>query len=271
MPRPLQAARRVLGCIRATWAVSDPPCRSTALPYRGLCVERPGQVSGGYSTLPLSWEGAGEEVQEGSFSEEERWHGKEPLTVSQVDWDALSHPAELIGGHLWSRSYSTRPRHTRLQAELYYLLRSSCPGWVLYPSVSVRYSQVDQFDHDLAGWHNTVPFADDELELCTSRPDLVCEMVSSIYKGSGNKQIEERDTVHKMARLAHQGVPRYWLFFSVRRKVERYELQCNPTGDPQQNIYKLMDSVNPATGKVRWAPFEQVDLDLDALFGRMRS
>lgn len=54
-------------------------------------------------------------------------------------------------------------------------------------------------------------------------------------------------------------------------QVERYELQCNPTGDPQQNIYKLMDSVNPATGKVRWAPFEQVDLDLDALFGRMRS
>ena len=84
---------------------------------------------------------------------------------------------------------------------------------------SVRYSQADQLDHDLAGWRNTVPFEDDELEMCTSRPDFVCEMVSSIYKGSGNKQIEERDTVHKMARLAHQGVPHHWLFYSVRRKV----------------------------------------------------
>ena len=57
----------------------------------------------------------------------------------------------------------------------------------------------------------------------------------------------------------------------VALQVEHYELQCNPTGDPQQNTYKLMDSVNPAIGKVRWAPFEQVDLDLDALFGRMQS
>ena len=96
---------------------------------------------------------------------------------------------------------------------------------------SARYSQVDQLDHDLAGWHNTVPFAEDELELCTSRPDFVCEIVSSIYKGSGNKQIEERDTVHKMARLAHQGVPHYWLFFSIRRKVHTQTdtLPCTST------------------------------------------
>ena len=48
-------------------------------------------------------------------------------------------------------------------------------------------------------------------------------------------------------------------------RVERYELQRNR----KQNTYKLLESVNPATGKVRWAPFEHVELDLDALFGQM--
>ena len=81
-----------------------------------------------------------------------------------------------------------------------------------------RYIADTKFDHDVAGWE-AGKFAAQSMDMNLTRPDWVCEVVSSPYKGEGKKADEERDTVHKLQLLPRFNVPHYWLFFTVSRKA----------------------------------------------------
>ncbi|KAK9830327.1 hypothetical protein WJX72_011032 [[Myrmecia] bisecta] len=169
-----------------------------------------------------------------------------PIKWSNVDWESLPGRAELFHGTGTSsleRTSGADPDERTL------------------------------FIHDLAAWRSNPGGDEIALSLATIgihappyTPHTVIEVVSSgYYKGglqSGHNSSATVDIETKKALLPQFEVPLYWLVFDVERKIEVYELEKDPGGNPAKNSYNHVKTVDPSSGTVQLPPFERLRLDL---------
>ncbi len=82
-------------------------------------------------------------------------------------------------------------------------------------------------------------------------PDWVCEIVSPGH--------ESKDTVRNFNTLMRYKVPYYWLIWPEDEALIAYKLV--------EGKYLVIELIEGG-GKVRVEPFEEVDFDLDYIFGK---
>lgn len=103
---------------------------------------------------------------------------------------------------------------------------------------------------DLAGWRRErMPIMPSERPI-TLRPDWLCEIVSDSNRAT--------DTVTKLRRYHHAGVPHYWILDQVDRTLTVYRHHADGY---------LVAVRAEASEKVRAEPFEAIELQVASLFG----
>lgn len=162
---------------------------------------------------------------------------------------------ELINGEIIKRPMA-RPKHGIAQGnvgrelDVYTRKGGSDGGWWFISEVSVRYNENQCPSHDVAGWRKErLPkIPDGIIEII---PDWVCEIVSP---GHQNK-----DTVRNFNTLCHHRVPYYWIIWPEEETLIAYKLV--------DGKYLVIESTEGG-GKVSIEPFEEIEFDLDYVFGK---
>jgi len=162
--------------------------------------------------------------------------------------------AEILGGVIEVQA-SPSPAHILAVDELHFVLRGGFGGrsgsWWFLTDVDTRLSTGEIVRPDVAGWRRERlpdPRVSQPIEVT---PDWICEVVSP---GPKNRR---RDHVIKRASYAASGVPYYWLLDPSDRTLEALELH-----DGRWLVLGVYDD----TAVVRVAPFEELELDVGALF-----
>lgn len=180
----------------------------------------------------------------------------EALKLKTID-DLLQSPderVELISGEIVRRPM-TRFAHGatqgNLRVELNPFSRGAGPsgGWWFATEVSVAYEVHECPSHDIAGWRRE-RLPQPPSGIIDLPPDWVCEIVSPGH--------EKKDTVAIPALLKRHGVPYYWIIWPEKRVLEAHMLD---EGD-WRPLMTLKDR-----GRARIPPFEDIEMDLDALLG----
>lgn len=176
----------------------------------------------------------------------------EDLENAWIDDERL----ELINGEIVKRTM-TRGKHSKVQTgipveiELYNKKNNNNSGWWILSEVSVRYNEYQCPEHDIAGWRKErLPEIPDEVISVT--PDWVCEIVSPGH--------EKKDTVHILNILLNNSVPYYWIISPEQKTLIAYKLI--------DDKYTVIESIEAKSGdKIKIEPFEEVEFDLDYVFG----
>jgi Uma2 family endonuclease len=160
---------------------------------------------------------------------------------------------ELIYGEIIKRPMA-RFEHGCVQreisGELHFLGRKGgSGGWWFATEVSVRYNEHNVPCHDIAGWRKE-RVAKRPSGVVEIIPDWVCEIVSPGH--------EKKDTLTIFNLLLNFQVPYYWIIWPEDQSIIAYKL-VNGT-------YNVIASIENA-GKARIEPFEEVEFDLDEIFG----
>lgn len=184
-----------------------------------------------------------------------------PAKKLQTLENLLNYPeeskAELISGQIVEKA-TPKPQHAYPQRKMGAILDSfdsksgakGPGGWWILSEIGVYYDNHNSCIHDLAGWRRDhLPELPDESFIKTL-PDWVCEILST----GGRK----RDTVEKFKLLQKHEVPFYWIIDPDELTITAY--QFSPAG-------YVVSGVAQAGELIRLAPFEEIELDVNALFG----
>ncbi|MCP4695697.1 MAG: Uma2 family endonuclease [Gammaproteobacteria bacterium] len=161
---------------------------------------------------------------------------------------------ELINGEIVKRPMA-KAEHGAVQGdicgELSPFRRKSGPGgWWFMTEISVRYNEHQCPSHDIAGWRKErMPRR--PKGVIEIPPDWVCEIVSAGH--------ENKDTLRNFNTLMHYNVPYYWIIWPEEEALIAYKLV--------EGKYLAVKSIENG-GKARIEPFEQIEFDLDYVFGK---
>lgn len=164
--------------------------------------------------------------------------------------------AEIIDGELF---LTPRPGflHARAQAATHGQLwgrfddgRSGPGGWWLLTEPELRFNDQTVVP-DIGGWRRErLPEIPDRPWLDLA-PDWLCEVISP--------STERIDRSHKLAVYAEAGVSHAWLVNPVAQTLEVLRLR--------EGAWTI-DGVFTGSAPIRASPFEELDLDLGALWGQ---
>jgi len=122
-------------------------------------------------------------------------------------------------------------------------------GWLILPEMYVRLADKEVYRPDISGWRTaTLPEAPTEFPIETT-PDWVCEVLSP-----STRQI---DRTKKMAVYVDSKVNFYWIVDPKARSLEVFE---------RDNDKWVLTSVGADDDVIRFAPFEDVEIDLQYLW-----
>ena len=161
---------------------------------------------------------------------------------------------ELINGEIVKRPMA-KAEHGAVQFEisggLSPLKRKDGPGgWWFMTEVSVKYNEHQCPTHDVAGWRKErAPQRPTGIMKLT--PDWVCEIVSQGH--------ENKDTVRNFNTLLQYGVQYYWIIWPESEILTVFKLV--------DEKYMVIES-REGGGKVRIEPFQEIEFNLDYVFGK---
>jgi Uma2 family endonuclease len=179
---------------------------------------------------------------------------EKPLTFDDYlrHGDATDERCELLGGEIVKRPLP-RPRHGLAQKRAGTQLSpfdsgGQFGGWVILTEIDVYYDPHNCPTHDLAGWRrNRLPVLPDQTIDIT--PDWVCEILSPGH--------ERKDFLDNLLLLQRHDVPHYWILSPEKRALMAYQLT---------NGKYILNVTAEGSGKIRVAPFADIELDLGAIF-----
>ena len=120
--------------------------------------------------------------------------------------------------------------------------------------ISVRYNDHQCPSHDLAGWRKErVPLR--PAEIMSVVPDWVCEIISPRH--------ERKDLFHNFMLLQRSKVPYYWVISPEDKTLIAYRL----ADDKYQVSFSVEYSGEQNIDKARIPPFEEIEIDLQYIFG----
>jgi len=186
-----------------------------------------------------------------------------PATRRATYQDVLDAPPDLIAEVL-NGELHLQPRpviaHQRASSELGADLVTSVgrrgppDGWVILDEPELHLGHASDLAivvPDLAGWRLTRLPTPPATAFITLAPDWVCEVLSP--------GTEVRDRTLKLQIYAREGVGHLWFVSVQTRHIEVYRL------DPESRLWTLLGTAH-GDAKVRFAPFEVVELDLSRLW-----
>jgi Uma2 family endonuclease len=165
---------------------------------------------------------------------------------------------ELINGEIIKRTMA-RAEHALIQSsisdEVSLLKRKDGPGgWWIMPEISVKYNEYQCPSHDLAGWRKErIPSR--PVGIMNVIPDWVCEITSPSH--------ERKDLFHNFLLLQRSKVPYYWVISPEDKTLIVYRL----VDEKYQVAFSLEFGVEQDFKKARIPPFEEVEIDLNYVFG----
>jgi Putative restriction endonuclease len=188
---------------------------------------------------------------------------KVPPRATYADLEAVpaNMVAELIGGVL---HVQPRPaiRHADAEGGVIGELRGPFQrgrggpgGWWIFPEPELHFpdptkpGEVDAVVPDVAGWRRERMPRRPDTAAIELAPDWVCEILS--------ESNEEWDRGEKMTTYAREGVPWAWILDPVGRTLEVYRLDGERW---------LAAGAHRGNARVRVAPFEAIELELEALW-----
>lgn len=160
---------------------------------------------------------------------------------------------ELIDGELYS---SPRPaaRHAKAASVLGMDLgtpfqrgRGGPGGWWIIDEPELHFGK-DVLVPDLAGWRQERMARIPNVPYFELAPDWICEVLSPATA--------KLDTVRKLPRYARAGVQYAWIVDPIHRRLEVFR---------QEQGHWVLVEVPEANNRVRAAPFEAIELELDSL------
>jgi Uma2 family endonuclease len=162
--------------------------------------------------------------------------------------------AEMFDGELYASPRPALPHAnaaTALGAEIWSAFhrgRNGPGGWVILHEPELHFGN-DVLVPDLAGWRRSrLPEVPAGLYL-TLAPDWICEVLSA--------STETIDRGKKLRIYARQGVGHAWLVDPLRRRLEVLSLEAG-------TFAPLL--THEGGGKVRAAPFDAIEVELDAIW-----
>ena len=125
-------------------------------------------------------------------------------------------------------------------------------GWRIIPEAWTDYGQYDSFVHDIAAFsRKDLPTLPDRGPIM-AKPMWVCEILSPSNWSN--------DTQRKRVVLEKHQVPYYWLLDPIRKTIQVFELH-----EKNEN-YQIVYAADDSDGVVKLPPFNDLELDLFALF-----
>lgn len=167
---------------------------------------------------------------------------------------------ELINGELIKRPMA-RSEHALIQSgiadEILPFKRKDGPGgWWIMPEISVKYNEHQCPSHDLAGWRKErVPQR--STGIMTIYPDWVCEITSPGH--------ERKDLFHNFILLQQHKVQFYWVISPEDKTLIANKL----VNDNYAVIFSIACGFEQEIDKARIPPFEEVEMDLNYIFGNV--
>lgn len=167
--------------------------------------------------------------------------------------------AELVYGVLYTQPRPAFPHATAssiLGIDIggpFYRGRGGPGGWVILFEPELHLGD-DILVPDLAGWRRERMPEPPTTAFTTLAPDWICEVLS--------RSTEALDRAEKMEVYARAGVRHAWLVDPLARTLEVYRLQ----GREWLRVGAWRDDA-----KVRAEPFDAIELELGALWGRSES
>lgn len=172
--------------------------------------------------------------------------------------DAEDERVELLNGEIIKRPMA-RSEHALIQSslsdEVSLFKRKNGPGgWWIMTEISVEYSEHQCPSHDLAGWRKQrVPHR--PTGIMKVIPDWVCEITSPGH--------ERKDLFHHFLLLQRSKVSFYWIISPEDKTMIAYQL----TGEKYAVVFSIECREQKNFEKVRIAPFEDIEIDLNYVFG----
>lgn len=164
--------------------------------------------------------------------------------------------AEIIHGTLYVMSRPA-PRHANaasvLGAEIngpFQRGRGGPGGWWILDEPEIHFTAKEPVIPDLAGWRVERMPALPDTAYFELAPDWVCEVLS--------RTTEKLDRDVKLPLFAEHGVRHVWLVDPIDKRLEVYTRYAD---EPRWREVRMYTS-----GPVRAAPFDAIELDLDALW-----
>jgi Uma2 family endonuclease len=178
-----------------------------------------------------------------------------PATYEDLEKLPPNMVAEIIDGELWA-SPRPAPRHAVAWARLtgiiepaFYQGRGGPGGWIILGEPEVHLGR-HVLVPDLAGWRRgSLPRLPDTAYIPVV-PDWVCEVVSPSTAGL--------DRAKKLAIYAREGVSCAWIVDPLARTLEELHLESGRW---------LIAATHEGDATVRAKPFEEIELELGALWG----
>jgi Uma2 family endonuclease len=180
-----------------------------------------------------------------------------PITIEDFIEKFEGSRCQFHEGEVWE-AQATSPNHSFLQSTLSqgignFYNKSGGPrlpgGWWIFTEVAVRYGEQSLFSHDLAGWKRALYPERPKRFPITSRPDWVCEILSSN---------ETNDLVKKKSVLHEHGVPYYWVVEPNDKVITVFEWH-------EKGYLSILDVTEGSIGKI--LPFDAINLKANVLFG----
>ena len=167
--------------------------------------------------------------------------------------------AEILDGELHV-SPRPAPRHSQAASVLgveiggpYGRGRGGPGGWWILDEPELHFGE-DVLVPDLAGWTKSRLLSLPETAYFTMAPDWVCEVLSA--------STERIDRSKKMGTYAREGVGHAWLVNPITRTLEVFRLAGG---------LWLLVATHAREETVRAEPFDEIDLDLSALWSEPAS
>lgn len=186
-----------------------------------------------------------------------------PVARRATYQDVLDAPprfiAEVLDGKLHLQPWPSIPHQgalTELGVDLGSTVGRRGPpdGWVILDRPELHLGPADDLDilvPDLVGWRLSRLPKPPATAFITLAPDWVCEVLSP--------GTEVRDRTLKLQIYAREGVGHLWFVSVQTRHIEVYRL------DPESRLWTLLGTAH-GDAKVRFAPFEEVELELSRLW-----
>jgi len=191
---------------------------------------------------------------------------KLPPRATYADLEAVSPPqvAELVRGvlHTFPRP---APRHARASSRIGIEIggafdrgKGGPGGWVILDEPELHFpdptapGEIDAVVPDLTGWHIERLPELPETAYFTIAPDWICEVLSLSTAAF--------DRAEKMPVYARAGVQHAWLVDPLARTLEVFALATDERW--------MLLGVHRDAARVRAAPFDAIELELEVLWGK---